>query len=361
MKPAPLLALALGVAACAPSCATEPPPVSGYDGPPIPWAYSPFPKVVAPAKNPTTDAKISLGNKLFYDPILSGDKAVACATCHSEIWGMGDGLPLSIGVDGEGPTGPGRTGPNKTKRNALTLWNAALRRELFWDGRASTLEGQALMPLEEAVEMNLEPADAAARVAAIPGYVTLFDAAFPGEAISPETIAKAIAAFERTILSYRSPYDHYVDGDAGAMTDEQLRGMQLFADAGCNGCHTPPLFENGAYVARGAGAEQKDLGRENITGLAGDHRAFRVPTVRNARESGPYFHDGSVVTLDEAVALEVDRQVALGLSPELDAAALADLTAFINDGLMDSTHQPSRPLTVPSGLEVPKDGFRIPR
>lgn len=359
-----LVAVGVGLVACAAACATEDPPVKGYEGPPIPWDYAPFPAVTSPAKNPTTDAKISLGNKLFYDPILSGDKAVACATCHSEIWGMSDGLPVSIGVHGKGPTGPGRTGPNKTTRNALTLWNVGLRGELFWDGRASTLEGQALMPLEEAVEMDLDPADAAARVAAIPEYVALFDAAFPGEAISPDTVAKALAAFERTILSYRSPYDHYVDGDDGAMTASQLRGMQRFADAGCNGCHAPPLFESGAYVSRGAfpsSTDGADIGRENITGEASDRGAFRVPTVRNARETGPYFHDGSVVTLEEAIQIEVDRQVALGQSPPLDDAAVADLTAFVRDALMDATHQPSRPLEVPSGLDVPVDGFRIHR
>lgn len=332
--------------------------MSAYDGPPIPWAYAPFPKVVAPADNPTTDAKITLGNKLFYDPVLSGDKEVACATCHSEIWGMSDGLPVSIGVDGEGPTGPGRTGPNRTTRNALTLWNAAIRRDLFWDGRAHTLEEQAMMPLEQAVEMDLPPSEAAARVAAIPEYVALFEAAFPGEAITPETIAKAIAAFERTILSNRSPYDHYLDGDEGAMTPPQLRGMQVFADAGCVTCHAPPLFEGEAFVAR---FPSDDAGRAAISMNEADRGAFRIPTVRNARETGPYFHDGSVVTLDEAVALEVDRQVAAGASPPLDPGAIADLTAFIRDALMDATQAPSRPKHVPSGLEVPKDGFRIPR
>lgn len=340
------------------ACDGEEPPASTYDGPPIPWAYAPFPKPVAPADNPTTDAKINLGNKLFYDPILAGDKAVACATCHSEIWGMSDGLSVSIGVDGEGPTGPGRTGPNRTTRNALTLWNASLRPALFWDGRAQSLEEQALMPLEQAVEMDLPPDEATARVAAIPEYVDLFEAAFPGEPISEANIAKAIAAFERTILSNRSPYDHYVDGDEGAMTPAQLRGMQRFADAGCATCHAPPLFENGAFVAR---FPSDDEGRSAISLDANDRGAFRVPTVRNARETGPYFHDGSVQTLDEAIALEVQRQVDSGASPPLDAEAIADLTAFVRDGLMDATSAPSRPLHVPSGLDVPKDGFRIPR
>ncbi|MFO0619164.1 MAG: cytochrome c peroxidase [Polyangiaceae bacterium] len=344
--------------ACASACAVDDPPAKGYEGPPIPWAYAPFPAVVDPADNPRTDAKISLGNKLFYDPILSGDKAVACATCHSEIWGMADGLSVSIGVDGVGPTGPGRTGPNRTTRNALTLWNAALRADLFWDGRAHALEEQALMPLEQPVEMDLAPDDAAARVASIPAYAALFEEAFPGEPITQRTIAKALAAFERTILSNRSPYDHYVDGDEGAMTPKQLRGMQRFADAGCDACHAPPLFEGRSFVTR---FTSDDEGRAAITQDPADRGAFRVPTLRNARETGPYFHDGSVATLDEAVKREFALQVANGESPPLDDAAIADLTAFIRDALMDATHAPSRPLTVPSGLDVPVDGFRIPR
>jgi cytochrome c peroxidase len=360
MKVGLALALGLPCAAALAACATEEPPKQGYDGPPIPWAYAPFPNVVEPSDNPTTDAKISLGNKLFYDPILSSDQKVACATCHSEIWGMSDGLPLSIGVDGEGATGPGRTGPNVTTRNALTLWNAALRPDLFWDGRAHSLEEQALMPLEQPIEMDLPPDEAAKRVADIPEYAALFDAAFPGEPITKQTLAKALAAFERTLVSNRSPYDHYVDDDAGAMTESQLRGMQRFADAGCDACHAPPLFESRAFVIRYASGNG-DEGRAKISMDPADAGAFRVPTLRNARETGPYFHDGSVESLDDAISIEVERQVDAGKSAPLDAQALADLGDFIRDALMDATHAPSRPLHVPSGLDVPKDGFRIPR
>ncbi|MCA9297540.1 MAG: cytochrome-c peroxidase, partial [Phycisphaerales bacterium] len=113
-----------------------------------PWPFTPLPPAPEPPDNPTTEAKVELGRMLFYDPLLSADRSVACATCHSEIWGMSDGLARSIGVSGKGPTGPGRTGP-EGRRNAQTLWNAAYRERLFWDGRVSSLEEQVLAPLHE--------------------------------------------------------------------------------------------------------------------------------------------------------------------------------------------------------------------
>src|SRR5690606_3483566 len=138
------LALACALPACGDggSSGPSPAPEVPYDGPPIPWDYAPFPAIVDPADNPSTPEQVELGRLLFYDPILSRDRKVACATCHSEIWGMGDGLALSVGVDGVGPTGPGRDGPNKTRRNSMTLWNVGLREALFWDGRAGLLEEQ---------------------------------------------------------------------------------------------------------------------------------------------------------------------------------------------------------------------------
>src|SRR6185436_7171742 len=146
---------------------------------PLPWPASKIPAAPAPADNPTTKEKIALGRLLFYDPILASDKQVACAECHSEEWGMSDGLPRSIGIDGVGPTGPGRTGPNVLRRNASTLWNAAYRASLFWDGRAASLEDQVLGPLMQSAELGRDPAAVAGDLAAIPEYVTLFETAFP--------------------------------------------------------------------------------------------------------------------------------------------------------------------------------------
>ncbi len=354
---------AIAVALVLVACDDGTPPETGpapYDGPPIPWAYAPFPPLTHPAENPTSPEKVELGRLLFYDPILSGDDRTACATCHSEIWGMSDGLPVSVGVFGEGPTGPGRDGPNKTTRNAQTLWNAAFRTELFWDGRASGLEDQALGPLEAAIELGLPPDVAVQRLRAVPGYVERFAAAFPADAdpVSTTNLARALSTFQRTLIADRTLYDQYVLGDEGALRPDVQEGMFLFAEAGCASCHVPPLFESTTYAAR---LPAVDPGRAAITGLAADHGAFRVPSLRNARDSEPYFHDGSVLTLEEAVAVEVDVAVSRGESRALTEDEVTLVAKFINKALTDVTRDPDRPEEVPSGLPVPEDGLRVPR
>lgn len=353
-----LVGLGLALAA---GCGDGEPDVAVYDGPPLPWAYAPFPTPVDPADNPSTPEKVELGRLLFYDPILSADQATACATCHSEVWGMSDGLPRSVGVHGTGPTGPGRTGPNVTERNAQTLWNVAFRGELFWDGREASLEAQALRPLEEPGELGLPPAQAIAALATVPAYLTLFAAAFPKEtpALSETTLARALAAFQRSLVSARAPYDQYVAGDAGALGEQELLGMRSFGEAGCAGCHAPPLFESDVYAARGLGSG--DPGRQAITGLPEHAGAMRTPSLRNVRESDPYFHDGSAVKLRDAVAHEVAREVASGRSRGMSEDEVDAITTFLNKALTDRSLEPSRPKSVPSGLPVPKDGFRIPR
>jgi cytochrome c peroxidase len=331
-----------------------------YDGPPIPWAYQAFPEIVEPADNHSTPEKIELGRLLFYDPILSLDRAVACATCHSEVWGMSDGLPQSVGIGGEGPTGPGRTGPNVTRRNAQTLWNVAYRAPVFWDGRSPSLEEQVLAPLGEPIELGRDPLEIASELGNFDGYVTRFAAAFPGEPITPLNITRAIAAFERTIVSSRAPYDHYVRGDAGALSEATIAGMFLFGEAGCASCHTPPLFESEIYADRGiAGGD--DLGRFEVSGDPTDRGKFRVPTLRNVRDSEPYFHDGSVQTLDAAVRHEVGRSVLDKSSRALSDAEIALVVRFLDKALTDQSSEPARPKSVPSGLAVPVDGFRVPR
>jgi len=352
-------ALALGLCVLGCGAAEEEP---RYDGPPIPWPYAAFPKVADPADNPSSPAKVELGRLLFYDPVLSTDRAVACATCHSEIWGMSDGLALSVGVGGEGPTGPGRTGPNLTRRNAQTLWNVAFRSPIFWDGRTETLEEQVLAPLADPAELGRDPAEVVGELASIPKYVELFEAAFPADPapVGVENLTRAIGAFERTIVAGRTAYDHYTAGDAGALSEETLRGMFLFGEAGCASCHTAPLFESERYENRGIGGPE-DLGRFEVTQNDADRGAFRVPTLRNVRSSEPYFHDGSVATLEDAVAHEVGRSVADGSSRALAPDEIAAIVRFLDKGLTDQSEEPSRPKHVPSGLPVPVDGFRVPR
>jgi cytochrome c peroxidase len=338
-------------------------PEEPYAGPPIPWSYRAFPELKAGKGNPSSPQKVELGTLLFYDPILSSDRKVACATCHSEVWGMGDGLPVSVGIGGEGPTGPGRTGPNQTRRNAPTLWNVGFKNELFLDGRSPNLEAQAESPLLEPVELGRPPGEVVADLVAIPEYVSRFAVAFPDEPepVTAANVFRALAVLQRTLVSNHAPYDRYVKGDAGALDADTVAGMFLFAEAGCHGCHTAPLFESARYANRGITGSVPDEGRFEITGDEADRGAFRVPTLRNARESGPYFHDGSVVELRDAVAWESGVQAASGAARALDDAEIELVTRFIDKALTDQTRDPDRPKTVPSGLQVPVDGFRIPR
>jgi cytochrome c peroxidase len=346
---------ALSLAACGDESGPAPPPA-----PPLPWPAAAMPPAPEPDHNPGTPEKIELGRLLFYDPILSTDRSVACATCHSEIWGMSDGLPRSIGVGGTGPTGPGRVGPTLTRRNAPTLWNTAYLVRVFDDGRAASLEEQVLGPLHEARELGRDPGEVVADLARIPGYARRFSAAFPDDApaVTVMNLQRAVAAFERSLVSDHAPYDHYLKGDPGALSDASRRGMFLFAEVGCSGCHVPPLFGSRGYANRGIDPVPgvDDLGLEEVTGDVADRGAFRVPTLRNVRETGPYFHTGAIDTLEDAVR----HEAALARRAVSDAE-IADIVTFLDKALIDPSRSPGRPRDVPSGLPVPVDGFRIPR
>jgi cytochrome c peroxidase len=328
----------------------------------MPWAIEPFPPPVVPADNPPSAAKTELGRLLFHDPILSSDRTVACVTCHSQYWGMADGLPLAIGVGGVGPTGTGRTGPTHTRRNALTLWNAAYRSALFWDGRAASLEDQVLGPLESPVELDRQPDALVSDLMLVPEYVQRFHDAFPGDPdpVSLDNLRRAVASFVRTIVSTHAPYDQYVRGDPGAMSDTELRGMSLFGSYGCAECHTPPLFGKDIYanVAVPPVPGIADEGRFEVTGDPGDKGCFRVPTLRNLRASGPYFHTGAVTTIEDAVAWMAAHD---GGTRAITTDEVSAIATFLRTSLTDTSQAPERPLTVPSGLPVPPDGFEIRR
>ncbi|MEM9191084.1 MAG: cytochrome c peroxidase [Myxococcota bacterium] len=334
------------------------------DGPALPWEASAIEAPPGLVQDATADARVALGRLLFYDPILSADGETACATCHSEIWGMSDGLDRSVGVGGDGPTGPGRSGPNVTRRNSLALWNVAYRTALFWDGRSTSLEEQALLPIEEPEELGRE-LDAVVRdIAANAEYERLFASAFPNELpVTSDQMGRALADFQRTLVSARAPYDQYVAGDEDALDPTSVDGMFLFAEAGCADCHVPPHFMADRYHHRNAPPAPgiDDRGRAEVTGASEDMRAFRVPSLRNLRETGPYFHGGTVATLEEAVAHEVREQVASGASRALTEDETAAIARFLRRGLIDRSAEPDRPDEVPSGLAVPLDGFRIIR
>jgi cytochrome c peroxidase len=334
------------------------------DLPELPWAAELMPAAPFPADNPPSEPKRLLGRALFYDPITSSDRATACVTCHSEIWGLGDQLPRSVGVGGKGPIGPGRVGPHMTRRNSPALWNVAHKERLFWDGRVSSLEEQALLPMENADELARDPAELVAELGTIAAYRDEFRAAFPGEEqpITVENVARALATFVRAYQSDRAPYDQYLRGDLRALDAHDRNGMALFAELDCDGCHVPPRFESELYADRNVPSleEIPDEGRAEATQVPADRGLFRVPTLRNVRETGPFFHAGSVATLEDAIRHEVAQQVALGRRA-LSEAELADLNAFVRRALVDTSREQHPPKAVPSGLPIPLDGDRLLR
>ena len=256
-------------------------------------AESVFGPVPIPADNPQTPEKVALGKLLFFDLRLSGNNAVACATCHQSAKGMGDGLPRSIGVNGELP------------RNAITVWNTAYMRTLHSDGNRASLEEQVDKAIPGFAMGQPYPA-LFEELGAIPEYRDRFGKVFP-DGITEANIAKAIAAFERTLLTYRSPYDRYRAGDRHALTAEQREGMDLFFSArtACSSCHLAPLFTDNAWHNLGvpqAGPKAVDNGRADVSKNPADTGAFKTPMLRNIALTGPYMHDGVFNTLEQVVA-----------------------------------------------------------
>lgn len=254
----------------------------------------------APKNNALTPERIALGKKLFFDPRLSGEKTSSCATCHNPSLGWSDGLP----------TGKGHKGA-VLERATPTIVNTAFNPIQMWDGRKRTLEDQATGPMEASVEMHSDFNQVFATLESIPGYVEAFEKAYPGEPIGRDTISKAIASFERTIVSNNSPFDRWVKGDKTAMTKEQIRGMQAFFDperGNCESCHSGANFTDNGFHNLGleSASDDADLGRYKIKPIGVLKAAFKTPTLRDTELSAPYFHDGSASTLEEVVAHYVD-------------------------------------------------------
>lgn len=282
-----------------------------------------------PADNPMTEAKVELGKMLYFDKRLSKDGTISCATCHDPKMGWAEHRASSEGI-----------GKQVGDRNSPTVINAAYMPEQFWDGRAASLEEQALGPIENPIEMGHTLDELVKNLAGIPEYQKRFQDVF-GTEVNADGIAKAIAAFERTILSGNSPYDKYMAGDKAAMTEQQIRGMELFnGKAECGTCHAPPVFSNGKYYNAGIGTGKPDAdpGRKKHTNKDVDEGKFRVPHLRNVDETAPYFHDGSVATLEEAVRIMATGGIDNpNLSPifkglkeaALTDAEIADITAFV--------------------------------
>lgn len=274
-----------------------------------------------PAANPMSEARVALGRRLFYDADLSADGSMACATCHVQRRAFADGNRTHPGVHGD----PGR-------RNVPGLANVAWARSLTWgDPRVKTLEAQVLIPIAgtDPVEMGMHgrKAEIAARLGRNACYRRLFAAAFPGEgdAIGMDKVTRALAAFQRTLVSDRAPYDRWRAGEAVALDALARKGAAVFARQ-CRGCHAGPDFTDGRFHALGPlSADAADAGLAEVTGRRADRGRFRTPGLRNVALTAPYLHDGSAATLDAAL----DRhRSARPLAPADRAAATAFLAAL---------------------------------
>jgi cytochrome c peroxidase len=249
--------------------------------------------VVWPKDNPYTPEKAELGRLLYFDARLSADGALSCATCHSPQYAFTDSMPVSTGIRGQ-----------KGTRSAPTIINRAYSLAQFWDGRAGTLEEQAKGPIGNPIEMGNTPEEVVTRLKAIPGYRALFVKVFATEDFNMDHVAKAIATFERTVLSGNSAYDRYKAGEKKALTASQIRGMNVFfKKTKCDKCHDGMNFTTNDYHNLGVGADQPnpDVGRFAVTKDPKDWGAFKTPTLRDIAETPPYMHDGSLKTLKDVV------------------------------------------------------------
>jgi cytochrome c peroxidase len=281
----------------------------------------------APADNAMTSERVALGQKLFFDPRLSGSGWVSCATCHNPALGWADGLPLAVGE-----------GMKKLKRHTPTILNAAYNKLQMWDGRFASLEEQALGPITNPDEMNMDMQELLPRLKAIAGYRPLFDAAYPGEGITPASIAKAIASYERTIVSGEAPFDRWRKGDGEALGAAARRGFELFeGKANCVACHQGHNFTDDGFHNIGVKplAGFDDPGRFAKVPVKMMRGAHKTPSLRDVAYTAPYMHNGAYATLRDVVEMynrggdagePVDPNMKkLGLTP----AEVDDVVAFL--------------------------------
>lgn len=289
-----------------------------------------LPSVPVPADNPMTAEKIALGKQLYFDGRLSADNKVSCASCHDPAKGFSNGDRFATGVEGK-----------KGGRSAPTVINTAYGSLQFWDGRAKTLEDQALGPIQNPIEMNMTLEAVIKKLNGIEGYKSQFKKVFGTDGATADGIAKAIAAYERTVISGNAPYDKFKAGDTKALSESAQRGMKLFfGKAHCSACHAGPSLTDNSFHNIGVGMDKKDFdkGRADISKLSGDTGAFKTPTLREIAKSGPYFHDGSAKTLEEVV----DHYLKGGIPNEwldeeifnikIASAEKADLVKFMAEG-----------------------------
>jgi cytochrome c peroxidase len=294
--------------------------------------FVPFPK-----DNPFTPEKVSLGKTLYFDTRMSATSAQSCASCHSPGFGWGDGLAVGVGH-----------GMMKLGRRSPSIVNAAWGGIFMWDGRAASLEEQALGPIQSPAEMNMPIERLMNRLVSISGYQQLFAAAFPAEGITPKTLASAIATYERTVVSDRAPFDDWIDGDERAISEDAKRGFVIFNTKGhCSSCHEGWNFSNESF--HDIGLASPDVGRgQFLRDISKMQHAFKTPGLREIASRRPYMHDGSIGTLEDVVEHYdrggIDRTSRSDLVKPLGLTVQekADLVAF----LKTLTSNPN-PTTVP--------------
>lgn len=340
-------------------CQSSPKPAVRAAEEPFPFA-SLVSEVPAPPENPLTQSKVELGFRLFFEPQLSANNRMTCGSCHHHGKGFSNGEATAEGVSGE-----------RGLRNTPSIYGVAHLSHQFWDGRAKTLEEQALGPITDPVEMASRMEDVIAKLSAMPYYRHKFPEAF-GTGPTSDGIAKALASFQRALKVGPSPYDRYLAGEAAALSEAQHRGMRLFNSrkASCSGCHNGKIHSNGMFLKTGVNAlgPSADPGRFAVTGRDADRGAFKVPPLLNVALSAPYMHDGSLPTL-EAVVEFYDR----GGDPApsrhplirplgLSAQEKADLVAFLHaltgpDNLKELAKLPGIHLETESldALNLPSD------
>jgi cytochrome c peroxidase len=257
---------------------------------PLPTQLTTYEPMPIPADNPMTPEKVALGRQLFFDERLSGDGSKSCYSCHVCEKGLTDGLAKSVGAFGK-----------QLPRSSPTLWNIGYHKEFYWDGRSPSLEKQAMAAWTGA-NMGAKADEIAVKLNGLQGYRSQFQKVFGADA-TPDNIVKAIAAFERTIISGDTAWDRYRAGNQSALNASATRGWNIFQAIRCTNCHDGALLTDQQYHNVGIGMDQKepDVGRFKVTNKPEDTGAFKTPTLRDIAESGPYFHDGSAATLEEAL------------------------------------------------------------
>ncbi|MCH8516671.1 MAG: c-type cytochrome [Cyclobacteriaceae bacterium] len=273
----------------------------------------------------SNESMVKLGRMLYHDKRLSNDGTQSCNSCHNLQTAGVDNLPTSAGDLGK-----------LGDRNSPTVFNAALHFKQFWDGRAEDVEEQAKGPILNPIEMNMASEEAVIeRIAAIKEYVDLFESAFPEEkeSLIYQNLANAIGAFERTLI-FRSRFDEYLSSNVDALSVIEKKGMALFIEVGCQTCHNGPLLGGNSFREFGeqrgpyyefTGSERMDIGRKEVTGKDGDRYKFKVSALRDVSETYPYFHDGSVENLEDAIAIMAKTQ----LNKDLESEDIKAIAAFL--------------------------------